>query len=118
VSRAALNSVRLIVGSLLLSLATASAAETLADPMRPPSARLYERSKKSVQHYYLSSILISPAHRSAIINGKQVSIGDRIGSARVTRIQGNQVTINIAGKSRILTLLPLSIKKPAEASRQ
>ena len=93
-------------------------AETLSDPMRPPNASVYKRSATTVPQYQLSSILISPEHRSAIINGKNVGVGDRVGNARVTRIQGNEVTITIAGKARTLTLLPLSIKKPAEASRQ
>jgi hypothetical protein len=106
-------------GIALSAPATVAAAETLPDPMRPPNASVFTRSSKSVQqHYYLSSILISPEHRSAIINGKSVVVGDRIGNARVRQIQGNEVTIVVSGKTRTLTLLPLSIKKPAEASRQ
>lgn len=109
----------LLLASGIALSATATAAETLPDPMRPPSASAYTRSGKSVQqHYYLNSILISPEHRSAIINGKRVVVGDRVGNARVTQIQGNVVTIVVSGKTRTLTLLPLSIKKPAEASRQ
>jgi hypothetical protein len=95
-------------------------AEAQADPMRPPSATSSGSvsSRKAVQYYHLSSILISPGHRSAIINGKRVSVGERIGRARVTEIRGNEVTLSIAGKTRKLTLIPLSIKKPVEASRQ
>lgn len=112
----------LLVMTLIAFTATpALMAETLADPMRPPSAAspgAVNGSKKAVQYYHLSSILISPGHRSAIINGKRVSVGERIGRARVTEIRGNEVTLSIAGKTRKLTLIPLSIKKPVEASRQ
>jgi hypothetical protein len=96
-------------------------AETLPDPMRPPAAAsssAIHSSRKAIQYYHLSSILISPGHRAAIINGKHVSVGERVGRARVTEIQGNEVTLSIAGKIRKLTLIPLSIKKPVEASRQ
>lgn len=87
------------------------------DPMRPPGSSVLQKSS-NVVHYYLSSILISPQRRTAIINGKRVGVGDRVGSARVESIQGNEVKLSIAGRTKTLTLLPISIKKPAEASRQ
>lgn len=107
-----------VVAVVATAVASTAIAETLSDPMQPPNASSFKRSGKTVQSYNLSSILISPDHRSAIINGKNVTVGDRIGNARVTHIQGNEVTITVAGKTRTLTLLPLSIKKPAEASSQ
>ncbi|MCW8829599.1 MAG: general secretion pathway protein GspB [Gammaproteobacteria bacterium] len=94
-------------------------AEEQRDPMRPPAAASTSQvSKKSVQHYHLSSILISPSHRSAIINTKRVSVGERIDNARVVEIRGNGVILSVAGKTRTLALLPISIKKPVEASPQ
>lgn len=117
-SKALVYPLILLLGGALLANSAVAADDDFSDPMRPPSARVYKRSQQTVEHYYLSSILISPDHRSAIINGRRVGVGDRIGSARVKQIQGNQVTISVAGSTRVLTLLPLSIKKPAEASRQ
>lgn len=111
----------LVLTLFAFSATPALMAETLADPMRPPTAGssgTVHSSKKAVQYYHLSSILISPSHRSAIINGKRVSAGESVGRARVTEIRGNEVTLSIAGKTRTLTLIPLSIKKPVEASRQ
>lgn len=104
--------------AVVATMAPLHAAE-LADPMRPPAmaADVVDK-KKSVQHYQLSSIYISPRHRSAIINGRRVGIGDRVANARVVEIRGDAVTLSIAGKIHTLTLLPISIKKPVEASRQ
>ncbi|HEY9148218.1 MAG TPA: hypothetical protein VIQ22_04340 [Gammaproteobacteria bacterium] len=110
----------LLSAALAMSAATAPLhAAELADPMRPPAmaADIVDK-KKGVQHYQLSSIYISPQHRSAIINGRRVGIGDWVANARVVDIRGDAVTLSIAGKTRTLTLLPISIKKPVEASRQ
>lgn len=104
---------------LLLPPQPASAAEG-SDPMRPPSLQAGTKRSggTSASGYHLSSILIAAEHRSAIINGRNVALGDRIGSARVSAISATQVTLSIGGSKRVLTLLPLSIKKPAEASPQ
>lgn len=114
------SAARYILGALAVMLLPLPVlAEAPSDPMRPPQASVYSTSaKKSVIRYHLSSIVISPSRRSAIINGKSVTTGDRVGNARVTEIQGTRVRISIAGKIRTLSLLPLNIKKPAEASRQ
>jgi len=104
----------LLAGSLLPS---ALQAEVLDDPMRPPAVISSHQTKKEGSGYQLNSIFISPTRRSAIINGKSVSVGDRVGNARVIEIQATEVRISLAGKTRTLTLLPLSIKKPAEASQ-
>lgn len=93
-------------------------AETIEDPMRPPVTLSKGNStKKSVTGYELSSIFISPSRRSAIINGRNVTIGDKVNKASVLEIQATEVVISLAGKTRTLTLLPLSIKTPVEASR-
>jgi len=103
----------------LLVLPLAGHAGATEDPMRPPQASVYSgKQTKRVIHYHLSSIVISPSRRSAIINGKRVTLGERVDNARVTDIQGAHVTIAVGGKTRTLTLLPLNIKTPAEASSQ
>lgn len=118
------DAIRLVPALFCAALAIVTAvpqlhAEELADPMRPPSvAADTVDKKKRVQHYQLSSIYISPRHRSATINGRRVGIGDTVANARVVDIRGDAVSLSIAGKIRTLTLLPISIKKPVEASRQ
>lgn len=104
--------------ALVLAVALTPAAAQEADPMRPPQTAPETTAKPAPRYYHLSSILISPERRSAIINGRRVSVGERVGGARVVTILGSEVTLSIAGRHKTLTLLPLSIKKPAEAPRQ
>ena len=109
----------LVLSALLASLAAPMAvAEVLPDPMRPPAVlKKSATSRKAVTGYELSSIFISPTRRAAIINGRNVTVGDRVNKARVMEIKATEVVISLAGKTRTLTLLPVSIKKPVEASK-
>ncbi len=94
------------------------AVEVLNDPMRPLVVNKSSAKKKAaVTGYRLSSIFISPTRRAAIINGRTVTVGEKVNNAKVLEIHATEVTISYAGKARTLTLLPVSIKKPAEASR-
>ena len=68
--------------------------------------------------YRLDSIIIAPNRRQAIINGQQLTPGESIGGAKLIDVQATQVTLLVGGKSHVLTLLPLSIKMPSEATRQ
>lgn len=107
------------LGLLLLGASPLQAAEASADPMQPPkgtsSPTVGKKSVRSTQGYYLSSIRIAKNHRLAMINGKLVAPGQRIGNARVIDIMANHVTIQVAGKRKNLSLLPIRIKKPVEA---
>jgi hypothetical protein len=94
-------------------------AQVLNDPMRPPGQREAGGAAPVESRYRLDSIIIAPDRRRAIINGRQLSLGDWIGHARLVDIRATEVTLWIAGQSHVLTLLPLSIKKPSsEAMRQ
>jgi MSHA biogenesis protein MshK len=95
-------------------------AQPLSDPMRPPSeaaiADTTKASKRKVsQVYHLSAIRITKDQRSAMINGKIVKTGERIGDARLVEITANHVTLELEGRRITLSLLPVKIKKPAEA---
>jgi len=99
------------------------AAEQLKDPMRPPeqgaihTATGEPRSFES--RYRLDSVIIAPNRRLAIINGRKLALGDRIDHARLVAVHATEVTLSIAGKTHVLSLLPLSIKTlSSEAKRQ
>ena len=107
-------------------LATASlAAQVLDDPMRPPtevskttgSDKGVKKTTRYGNGFQLSAIRITKNRRSATVNGQSVSVGDRIASARVLSIQASSVTLQQNGKTLTIKLLPLSIKKPVEATR-
>lgn len=111
-----------LYGSTSLAAALVDKSTTtdaLMDPMRPPSAAP-DNGSKGTKHakasgFQLSAIRIAHDQRSAILNGKTVSVGERLGSARVTAIQASSITLQQDGKTVTVSLLPLSIKKPVEA---
>lgn len=96
-------------GLLALVLALPVGAETLYDPMRPHSARApvsVRTPPPSVSAgFELTAILFSPDRRVAVINGKPVSEGERVGAARVTRIAPGQVELETGGKILRLALV-------------
>jgi hypothetical protein len=81
-----------------LALATAwrADADALADPMRPPSAPDKETHSVTAP-LQITAILFSGGRRVAIVNGKAVSEGDHIDSARIDGIDEQQVNYTRAG---------------------
>jgi len=89
-------------------------AEVLIDPTRPPSHRLNATKSvgiKAAPKWVLSSTLIAPARRLATINGKTVSIGQRVGTAKVVSIEPSQVALKEGNKKIVLYLLPSGMKR-------
>lgn len=108
----------LVLLSLIVNSTVTAAAN---DPMRPPSDVASTATKavqvKTPTSYYLNSIRITKNQRYAIINGKRVTLGKKVGHATVTAINANNVTLQKAGKTIKISLLPLSIKTPVEATQ-
>ncbi len=94
--------------ALLVLLPTASANE-LRDPTRPYSAT--PRSADAATPYQLSAVFVARDRRVAIINGRRVVEGDRIGGATVTAIHDNRVQLNRSGKEVVVRLLPGAPRK-------
>ncbi len=85
----------------LLMIAPASADDALAglvDPTRPGG----ERQAGLV----LQSTLVSPERKLAVINGRLVSVGEKLGHAVVTDITSHEVVLNNAGRETRLRLTP------------
>lgn len=93
----------------LLALLLAGNAVALNDPTHPTDPALYFGSG-NVGGWTLQSILFSNERRIAIINGKRVREGDRIGSARVARIQDSQVLLKTGDRMLKLRLRPDTLK--------
>ncbi len=96
-----------IITALLLLPPVATAA--MPDPTRPPSdaeirAWRGEATGPSHSPLQLQSVLIAEDHRSAIINGRRVTIGERIGDARVKAIGPGQVVIEQDNKDITLSI--------------
>jgi len=89
-----------------------SHAEDLPDPTRPTSAKAPLSTTKSnvSRSWVLTSTLISNDRRTATINGKLVSIGQHVNSAKVVSIQPNEVWLIYKQKRFRIKLLARNIK--------
>ena len=96
----------------------ASADATIRDPSSPllSAKKIVEKKvsgapKKtpiSQAAYVLSSIFISKSKKIAVINSKQYSEGDLIGSYRIKQIGLNRVTIASSLRTKVLELYPVN----------
>jgi MSHA biogenesis protein MshK len=103
---------RLIALGLLFA-ASSAGAQTLADPTRPPAAANESSSDPSQQAgaSRLQSILISSRRRVAVIDGRAVRIGERVGDALVVAIAPSEVTLQHGAVRETLKLHPGIDKK-------
>jgi hypothetical protein len=98
------------------------AADTLPDPTRPPSF-LFEApgaaataAEGAGSGYVLQSVLIGPGRRSAIISGRQMGVGDRMGDFTVVRIDDTEVLLRGAEGAHTLKLFPGVDKRAAQTA--
>lgn len=99
---------------LLMGLCLQSAA-ALEDPMRPPGNAALVSLPPAASRFVLSSTLIARERRSAVINGRNVGVGEEVDGARVVEIQPTQVRLQHQGHQLTLQLLPVDVKKTVSA---
>ena len=89
--------------ALCLFGADAAAQEHFRDPTRPYSARnvVYASTPAT---FKINALIVSDERRLAIVNGRRVHIGDAIGGATVVGITKHELTLDIGGERRTLTL--------------
>ena len=87
-------------------------AETLPDPTRPPAFLFAPTdgdgppAESAGGGLILQSVLIAPNRRSAIIGGKALSVGDRVGDFTLVRVSEGEVQLRGPEGSRTLKLFP------------
>ena len=92
-------------------------AENTPDPTRPPPefeapAPSSAAAPAAVPNAsILQSVLISPRHKVAIINGETVTLGGKYGTAKVVKISESGVVLNEGGNLQTLRLFPSVEKK-------
>ncbi len=80
-------------------------AEEINDPTRLPASMLSSGDEVAPAPLPgLQSILIAPHHRSAIINGKLVKAGDKVGEERLIEVRERSVILNGPKGRRVITL--------------
>jgi len=102
-----------VVAVLAVACAAPVGAE-LGDPTRPPhykkQAKLPQTAAAVAEKWALTSVLISPQRRVAIVNGQMVQEGDTVGSSRVVRIRTSEVLLQRGADQFVVSLLPSAVK--------
>ena len=93
--------------ALLLAVIPAGYAQALTDPTRPAQYRPVAAQER----LDLQSILFSDSRKVAVINGKALTEGERIGGARVLSISKDSVRLRRGGKVVRLQLDNVSIRR-------
>lgn len=98
---------------LLATLVSAAAqAAPFADPTRPPSVSAEAGpGGQAVSGPRLESVLIAPNRRIAVISGQAVTLGGKVGEARVVRISESEVVLQNGDQRETLRLFPDVEKK-------
>jgi MSHA biogenesis protein MshK len=99
----------LLLASALCMPLTAILAGTPADPTRPSGHPVHGHAVHrpgQLTGWTLTSTLVAPDRRVAVINGQQVSEGEPVDGARVLHIAKLSVVLAADGKRITLHLLP------------
>ena len=105
-----------IAAALLLAASLGVHADAaLKDPTRPPTIQSAGRAVATRAAFWrLTSTLISPERRIAVINRRIVEAGQRVGGALVVWIGPGRVRLRLRHNDRefMLRLLPRDVKTP------
>lgn len=95
-------------------------AASLPDPTRPPQRFIAPAASSPVvtDSWQLGSILIAPQRRVAVINGRPLSVGDKVGGAKVVAIEPGQVRLKRGSRVIMLDLLPVRPTVSAVAEKE
>jgi MSHA biogenesis protein MshK len=105
------------IALVMFSAGQAAFAQGLSDPTRPPSfSGVPFDGVAAPAGPVLQSIVLSPKRRLALINGKLIGIGDRVGAATLVAIEIDSVRLREGGGTKVVKLLPEVRKRDAEAA--
>ena len=86
--------------------ATLAMAQELADPTRPASAPLSAGGMVVQSGPVLQWVYVSPSRTEAMISGRVVRVGERLGKAQVVKISESSVVLRNASGLQTLSLFP------------
>ncbi len=92
---------------ICMLLCAANTASALTDPTKP--SNYIVQSKQPT--YVLESILYSDERKVAVINGKALVEGDKLGSAEILSISKEQVRVKLGNRMSVLKLQRQSIRQ-------
>ena len=96
--------------TLVLALVAGNClAQELQDPMRPPSFSVQPGGEAADATQFgpvLQSTLLSNGRRIAMIDGKPMKVGDKLGDGRIVAIDPASVTVREGKTTRVLEMFP------------
>lgn len=103
----------LLLSGVLLAHGAGVAAQELTDPTRPaatleasePSADAEARAEQN-QTQGLRLIIIQKDRRAAIIDGRTIELGGKVGDARLVEVSEGSVVLQGARGKQVMTLFP------------
>jgi hypothetical protein len=95
----------------LVAVGATAHAQPLADPTRPPAQEPAQLRQAEPARQRLQSVLISAGRSIAVIDGRPVALGGRVGDATVVSIDPSEVTLQRGAARERLPLLPSVIEK-------
>lgn len=108
-SKTLLRAVSLLAASPF-ALTGAPAQQALPDPTRPPPGLQAASAASAVavpDTLVLQSVLLGPGRTpAAVISGRLVAVGDRVGDARLARITAQAVQLKSPHGTTTLSLMP------------
>lgn len=109
-----------VMTSAVLLTVTVMADAQLRDPMRPPEFQTLAGGAAPSKYsgYELTSIIIAPDRRVAVINGQSLSQGDSLGNVIVVDIRAAQVLLKRGEEDIVLNLIPANVKMPVDRRRK
>lgn len=104
-------------------VASSMAPAQVADPMRPPegvAAAADGGSAAPPLQSGVQTVIVRPKGKSvALINGKQVSVGDTLGDKKVVKISEKEIVLKAAGGREVIKVMPsiekIPVKQPSAA---
>ena len=102
--------------AVLLATSAPAAAQVLVDPMRPATAGHGDAEVAAARSVgpVLEQIVLGDGRKFAVISGRRVAVGDKLGDATVVSIGPDQVTLK-GGTTQILRMFPRADRKSAGA---
>lgn len=110
---------RIMISGMLIFSVSANAAE-LKDPTRPPfyqsdlaaqmAAQADDQILSGNEPWVLNSTFISGTHSLAMINGRLLGKGDKLGNMTVVDIKSDKALLKVDSERIVVSLVPNSIK--------
>lgn len=99
-----------LVSIWCLLFAVPSTVVALQDPTRPPGYGS-TAARASGPVWQVNSIRIASQHKTAVVNGRTVAVGNRVNGATVIDIEPTEVRFRKEGKEFTVRLFNHSVKK-------